>query len=32
VLDREGHVVQAGHPLSLDFGAIVDTQLRRSPP
>lgn len=31
VLDQDGRVLKAGHPMSLDFGAIVDAQLRQSP-
>ena len=27
VLDRDGKVVQAGHPLSLDFAALIEAQL-----
>ncbi len=30
VLDREGRVVQAGHPATMDFGRIVDAELKSS--
>jgi bla regulator protein BlaR1 len=30
VLDREGRVVKAGHPGSMDFGKIVDEELKKS--
>jgi thiol-disulfide isomerase/thioredoxin len=30
VLDREGRVVKAGHPASMDFGRIVDEALKKS--
>lgn len=30
VIDGDGKVVNAGHPMSLDFGAIVDAQLRQT--
>ena len=30
VLDPDGKVVKAGHPMAMDFGAIVDAQLRSS--
>ena len=30
VLGSDGKVVTAGHPMSMDFGAIVDAQLRQS--
>jgi hypothetical protein len=29
VLDAEGRVVKAGHPASMDFGRIVDEQLKK---
>jgi thiol-disulfide isomerase/thioredoxin len=32
VLDREGRVVKAGHPESMDFGKIVDEELKKSSP
>lgn len=32
VIDRNGKVVEAGHPMSMDFGTIVNTQLRESSP
>ena len=28
VIDRDGKVVKAGHPMSMDFGALVEAQLR----
>jgi thiol-disulfide isomerase/thioredoxin len=31
VIDGDGKVVKAGHPMSLDFGTIVDAQLRQVP-
>lgn len=31
VLDRDGKVLKAGHPMSMDFGEIVDAELRKSP-
>ncbi len=32
VISSDGKVVKAGHPMSMDFGAIVDAQLRQATP